>query len=123
MARYDQGAVMEKAPHDETIFDRMLTNNLARRSSDPKIAPLNFADLADESAMILNGGTEPPANQMAYATYYFLNYTEVRRKVSEELDSVEPDESGRLALHKVENLPYFVRNCPFPNLTITLTSL
>lgn len=48
MARYDQGAVMEKAPHDETIFDRMLTNNLARRSSDPKIAPLNFADLLNQ---------------------------------------------------------------------------
>ncbi|KAG9571188.1 hypothetical protein KCU71_g481, partial [Aureobasidium melanogenum] len=107
MARYDQKAARDKTPHDETIFHRMLTNNLGRRSLDPKIAPLKFADLADESAMILNGGTEPPANQMAYATYFFLNYAEVRRKVLEELDSLQPDDSGRLVLQKVENLPYF----------------
>jgi cytochrome P450 len=73
------------------------------------VKPLKFEDMADESAMILNGGTESPANQMAYATYYFLKYPEVQERILAELDSVEVDKLGRLPLQKVENLPYFVR--------------
>jgi cytochrome P450 len=114
MSRYDQHKSAAKNPHEETIFDRMLTNNLKRREQARKegqdVKPLKFEDMADESAMILNGGTEPPANEMAYATYYFLQHAEVRRRILEELDCVETDENGRLPLRKVENLPYFVRS-------------
>lgn len=112
MARYDPDKALQKNAYEETIFDRMLTNNLHRREEGRKegreVKPLKFEDLADESAMILNGGTEPPANQMAYATYHFLKYPEVQERILKELDSVELDEHGRLPLRKVENLPYFV---------------
>ncbi|RYP39085.1 hypothetical protein DL767_002348 [Monosporascus sp. MG133] len=111
LAQYDGDKAIGKSPHEETIFDRMVTNNLRRQREGQKegreVKPLGFKDLADESAMILNGGTEPPANQMAYATYYFLKYPEVQRKVLEELDSVGLDSHGRLPLQKIENLPYF----------------
>ncbi|KAJ8122061.1 hypothetical protein ONZ43_g1648 [Nemania bipapillata] len=75
LSQYDHGNANLKGAHEETIFDRMVTNNRRRREADPTVKPLDFKDLADESAMILNGGTEPPANQMAYATYHFLKYT------------------------------------------------
>jgi hypothetical protein len=87
----------------------MVTNNRRRREKDPSIKPLEFRDLADESAMILNGGTEPPANQMAYATYHFLKYPKVQRRIIEELNSIDLDDRGRLPLQKIEQLPYFVR--------------
>jgi cytochrome P450 len=108
LAQYDQGKANLKEAHEETIFDRMVTNNRRRQEADPTVKPLDFKDLADESAMILNGGTEPPANQMAYATYHFLKYTKVQRRILEELDSIEPDSHGRLPLRKVESLPYLV---------------
>jgi len=87
----------------------MVTNNRRRREKDSSIKPLEFRDLADESAMILNGGTEPPANQMAYATYHFLKYPEVQRRIVEELNSISLDDRGRLPLRRIEQLPYFVR--------------
>lgn len=87
----------------------MVTNNQRRREKDPAIKPLEFRDLADESAMILNGGTEPPANQMAYATYHFLKYPRVQQRIMEELSSIDLDDRGRLPLRKTEQLPYFVR--------------
>ncbi|KAK7926904.1 hypothetical protein PG985_003902 [Apiospora marii] len=111
MQRYNPDEASKKSPHEETIFDRMITNNLRKREEAVKegrhLEALSFEDLADESAMILNGGTEPPANQMAYATYYFLKYPEVRRKVLSELDAVETNDHSRMPLQKLENLPYF----------------
>ncbi|KAI1741372.1 cytochrome P450 [Xylaria scruposa] len=107
LAQYDQDKAFQKEDHEETIFDRMVTNNRRRREKDPSIKPLKFRDLADESAMILNGGTEPPANQMAYATYHFLKYPKVQRRIIEELSSIDLDERGRLPLQKIEQLPYF----------------
>ncbi|KAI0201516.1 cytochrome P450 [Astrocystis sublimbata] len=107
LANYDSDKASQKEKHEETIFDRMVTNNHRRREKDPAVKPLEFRDLADESAMILNGGTEPPANQMAYAVYHFLKYPHVQKQILGELATVEPDESGRLPLRKVENLPYF----------------
>ncbi|KAJ8132254.1 hypothetical protein O1611_g1370 [Lasiodiplodia mahajangana] len=107
LSNYDQDKAFQKEAHEETIFDRMVTNNNRRRQTDPNLKPLNFKDLADESAMILNGGTEPPANQMAYATYHFLTHPNIQHAILEELDSVERDINGRLPLRKIENLPYF----------------
>lgn len=122
MQRYNPEEASKKSPHEETIFDRMITNNLRKRDEAAKegrhIEALSFEDLADESAMILNGGTEPPANQMAYATYYFLKYPEVRQKLLSELDAVETNEHGRMPLQKLENLPYFVS---LPDLLLSLT--
>lgn len=108
LSLYDQDKAFQKEAHEETIFDRMVTNNNRRREADRNVKPLDFKDLADESAMILNGGTEPPANQMAYATYHFLKHPEVQDRILEELDSVERDADGRLPLRAIENLPYFV---------------
>lgn len=108
MLRYDQHAAFRKSLYDETIFDRMITSNLRRREDGDKIKPLKMGDLSDESAMILNGGTEPPANQMAYAIYYFIKHPEAGRRVLKELDTVAPDSDGRLPLREVEKLPYFV---------------
>ncbi|MCJ1442380.1 MAG: hypothetical protein MMC23_002874 [Stictis urceolatum] len=63
----DEGEIIKKEPSEETIFDRLLTNNVrllekgqAAKSSTPQ-------ELADESTAILNAGTEPTATMMAYA--------------------------------------------------------
>lgn len=109
MSRYDHDAAFRKSPYEETIFDRMITSNRKRREDGDNIKPLKKEDLSDESAMILNGGTEPPANQMAYAIYYFLRHPEVRRRVLGELDTVASGADGNLLLRDVEKLPYFVR--------------
>lgn len=112
MGRYDPANAAKKDPYEETIFDRMLTNNLKRRKDAKEegrvVQALKLEDMSDECAMILNGGTEPPANEMAYATYYFLKHPEVQKRILEELDAIEPDEYGRLPLQEVEKLPYFV---------------
>ncbi|KAK7702053.1 hypothetical protein SLS64_009914 [Diaporthe eres] len=107
MSRYDHDAAFRKSPYEETIFDRMITSNRKRREDGDNVKPLKKEDLSDESAMILNGGTEPPANQMAYAIYYFLRHPEVRRRVLEELDTVSSGADGNLLLRDVEKLPYF----------------
>lgn len=127
MQRYSPDEASKKSPYEETIFDRMITNNLRKRDEAAKegkhLEALSFEDLADESAMILNGGTEPPANQMAYATYYFLKYPEVRRKILLDLDAVETNEHGRMPLQKLENLLYFVSRPGMSCLPTLITSL
>ncbi|MCJ1239560.1 hypothetical protein MMC14_007558 [Varicellaria rhodocarpa] len=105
IAQFDEN--VEKKPNEETIFDRMLTDNARRREKGQKARPLTFRELADESIAILNAGTEPTATMMAYATYFFLKFPEVQARILEELESVERDEYGRLPLQKIETLPYF----------------
>ena len=85
----------------------MLTWNLKVKETGKR--PVGLQDLADEGASLLVAGTETSATTLAYATYYFLAFPEVRRRVLEELVTVESDENGRMALTKLEALPYFVR--------------
>lgn len=107
IARFKQSSGDRKSPNEETIFDRMLTDDARRREKGQDSKPLTFHELTDESLAILNAGTEPTATMMAYATYFYLHYTETQKRIMEELESVQRNEHGRLPLQSLENLPYF----------------
>ncbi|KAK4113198.1 cytochrome P450 [Canariomyces notabilis] len=109
IANFDAAESSEKLskPGQETIFDRLLSDNDRRRQKGQEAHPLTFRELADESVAILNAGTEPTATMMVYATYFFLRYPEVQERILKELSTVQRDEKGRLPLVKVESLPYF----------------
>lgn len=101
--------VLSKKPVDETIFDRLLMDDARRQQKGQVSKPLTFRELADESTGILNAGTEPTATMLSYATYFWLKFPHVQKRILEELASV-PLENNRLPLAKVEALPYFVRD-------------
>lgn len=112
IAEFDEDKIVErspKTPNEETIFDRLLTDNARRQKKGQIAKPLTYQELADESIAILNAGTEPTATMLTYATYFFLRFPEVQEAILAELDSVERDIHGRLPLQKIERLPYFVR--------------
>ena len=111
IAEFDKDKIAEKKPSEETIFDRMLTDDARRREKGQTAKPLTFWELADESTAILNAGTEPTATMMTYGTYFFLRFPETQKKILEELATVGLDETGVMPLQKLEALPYFVRKC------------
>ncbi|KAI0473333.1 cytochrome P450 [Xylariaceae sp. FL0804] len=90
--QFDHEKVLLKSPVDETIFDRLLTEDSRRQKKGKHARPLTFRELADESTGILNVGTEPTATMLT--------------RILEELLTVKL-ENGRLPLAKVEDLPYF----------------
>ena len=108
IAQFDKDEIAGKNPSDETIFDRMLTDDARRREKGQVAKPLTFRELTDESTAILNAGTEPTATMMAYGTYFFLRFPETQKGILEELATVELDKNGRMPLRKLEALPYFV---------------
>ncbi|KAI0441398.1 cytochrome P450 [Xylaria telfairii] len=103
---FDMEKVMLKKPVDETIFDRLLTEDTRRRQKGQASKKLTFRELADESTGILNAGTEPTATMLSYATYFWIKFPHVQERILAELDSTEL-ENGRLPLAKIEALPYF----------------
>ncbi|XDG09714.1 hypothetical protein ABKA04_009329 [Annulohypoxylon sp. FPYF3050] len=103
---FDKDRVLSKKPVDETIFDRLLTEDARRQQKGKNTRPLSFRELADESTGILNAGTEPTATMLSYATYFWLKFPHVQKRVLEELATVEP-ENGKLPLRQLETLPYF----------------
>jgi cytochrome P450 len=105
--QFDLEKSLSKKPVDETIFDRLLTEDARRRQKGQVSKPLNFRELADESTGILNAGTEPTATMLSYATYFWIKFPHVQDRILKELASVDL-EDGRLPLAKVEALPYFV---------------
>ncbi|KAK3985848.1 Trichodiene oxygenase [Cladorrhinum sp. PSN332] len=107
---FDDNVTAERLskPGRETIYDRLLSDHHRRqKKGHGDVQPLDVPELADESVAILNAGTEPTATMLVYATYFFLHFPEVHRRVLAELATVKPDAKGRLPLAKVEVLPYF----------------
>ncbi|KAI1975531.1 hypothetical protein LOZ55_004632 [Ophidiomyces ophidiicola] len=96
----------EKELGEENIFDRMLNDNVKREILGKQSRPIGFHDLADEGASVLVAGTETTATTITFATYYMLLFPEKRRKVLEEIATVERDANGRLPLVKLDALPY-----------------
>ncbi|KAI1442050.1 cytochrome P450 [Annulohypoxylon stygium] len=103
---FDKDKVLSKKPVDETIFDRLLTEDARRQQKGRNTRPLSFRELADESTGILNAGTEPTATMLSYATYFWLKFPHVQKRVLEELATVKP-ENEKLPLRQLEALPYF----------------
>ncbi|OXV07329.1 hypothetical protein Egran_04906, partial [Elaphomyces granulatus] len=97
---------LEKDLGQETIFDRMLNSNARKDETNEKYRTVGFQDLADEGASLLVAGTETTATTIAYATYYLLLHPDKRRKLLEEIATVERDDNGRLPLSKLDALPY-----------------
>ncbi|GAB1191743.1 hypothetical protein APSETT444_000925 [Aspergillus pseudonomiae] len=102
---FDLDKALQKKAYEETIFDRMLSENARREEKGRKVRPLHFRELADEGTGILNAGTEPSAIMLCYATYFFSRFPHVQKPLLEELASVER-QNGRLPLRKLEALPY-----------------
>lgn len=109
IANFDPDDIVEKKPVEETIFDRLLTDNARRREKGKKANELTYQALADESVGILNAGTEPTATMLTYAIYFFLRYPEIQDRIYEELGTIKSDENGHMPLQQIEALPYFVR--------------
>ncbi|KUI64500.1 Trichodiene oxygenase [Cytospora mali] len=103
---FDMEKSLAKKPVDETIFDRLLTENARRQKKGQNARPLGFRELADESTGILNAGTEPTATMLSYATYFWIKFPHIQKPILDELATVEL-ENGRLPLTKLETLPYF----------------
>jgi cytochrome P450 len=80
----------------------LLTDNARRQEKGKDSRPLSFRELADESTGILNAGTEPTATMLSYATYFWLKFPHIQKRVLDELASIEL-ENGRLPLAKIEN--------------------
>ncbi|KAI1636385.1 cytochrome P450 [Biscogniauxia mediterranea] len=103
--QFDLEKALSKKPIDETIFDRLLTDNARRQQGNASKLP-SFRELTDESTGIINAGTEPTATMLSYATYFWLKFPHVQARIMEELATVKLEE-GRLPLTKLEALPYF----------------
>ncbi|KAJ6021661.1 cytochrome P450 [Penicillium herquei] len=103
---FNMEKALSKNPTEETIFDRLLTDNARREASGKEIRLLRFRELADECMGILNAGTELTATMLSYATYFWLKFPHVHSRVLEELASIQYV-NGRLPLQQLENLPYF----------------
>jgi cytochrome P450 len=86
----------------------MLNSNARKDETNEKYRTVGFQDLADEGASLLVAGTETTATTIAYATYYLLLHPDKRRKLLEEIATVERDDNGRLPLSKLDALPYLV---------------
>lgn len=111
ITQFDKGENAETNTSDETIFERLLSNDVRRREKGQATKPLTFRELTDESTAILNAGTEPTATMMAYGTYFFLRFPETQKRILDELVTVKLDRHGRMPLQELEALPYFVSNC------------
>ncbi|KAI0485717.1 cytochrome P450 [Xylaria cf. heliscus] len=103
---FNMERVSLKKQIDETIFDRLLAEDVRRQQKGEHAKPVTFRELADESTGILNAGTEPTATMLSYATYFWLKFPHVQTRILDELTTVTK-ENGRLPLAQLEALPYF----------------
>lgn len=82
-----------------TIFERL---------TDPTLPPeeRTFARIHDESAVILQAGTESIGRSLTVSAFYLAHQPSIREKLREELRSVLPTPTSTATWAQLEQLPY-----------------
>lgn len=94
---------ISKAKNRDTIFDVLLDPEQNKNKRAP-----DFNELVDEAMSLITGGTDSTAETLTAAIWYFNTELDCKRKLIAELDGCPRDDSGRLTLATVQQLPYLV---------------
>ena len=107
-ASYRQGGDKKDLSHDprqQAFFHSILDSSLPEQEkSGPR--------LAQEMQILIGAGAETTSKAMSYITFYLLNDPVIMKKLTDELNTLDPDQSASLV--QLEQMPYLVR---LPNAT------
>lgn len=89
-------------------IERLLDPTSAKDHKVPDSHSLNL-----EILMLLGGGNDSTSNTMIFGVYYICKYTEVQKRLEEELRAAYPIPGQTISYTTVKHLPYLVKGPNF----------
>ena len=86
-------------------IERLLDPTSAKDHKVPDSHSLNL-----EILMLLGGGNDSTSNAMIFGVYYICKYTEVQKRLEEELRAAYPIPGQPISYATVKQLPYLVKD-------------